>query len=240
MKKLVVFLSFFVFMGYPALSFAQNATTMTATANDTLTNTPTATTTVPNAKLPLRKPMAAAREELKDLKSDLKDKMQQAREEFKTKMAAIKDQKKQQLIANLDARIATMNKNRTSEMSDRLDRLTLILGKISTKEASLKTEGKNTTTLASDISAAQAAIDAAKTAVTNQAAKDYTMNITTDAALKNAASATIQQYKTDITAVFLKVKAAHQAVVKAYKDLGVLMGVTPTPSSAVTTVTPTP
>lgn len=238
MKKLLVFVSCFVFLASPALSFAQDAaTTMTATSNDTTTTTPSVTTTTPNTKFPLRKPIAAARE---DLKSDLKDKMQQAREEFKTKMAAIKDQRKQQLIANLDIRIATMNKNRTSEMSERLTRLTSILGKISTKEASLKAEGKNTTTLASDIAAAQSAIDTASKAVSEQAAKDYTMNITTDAALKSAASTVIQQYKTDITAVFLKVKAAHQAVVKAYKDLGQLMGVTPTPSAAVTTVTPTP
>lgn len=248
MKKLLILLSSFVFLATPAFALAQDATTTTNTvttteATDSTTTETTPTTPVVNSKLPLKRPVATLREEAKEgrteAKDAMKDKMQQAREEFKTKMAAIKDTKKQEIITNLDTRIATINKNRTTEMTERLERLTTILGKISTKEAALKSEGKNTTTLASDITVAQTAIDAAKTAVTAQAAKEYTMNITTETALKSAASTTIQQFMKDIKSVHAKVVAAQQAVVKAYKDLGLLTGATPSPTTSVSTA-PTP
>ncbi len=241
-------MSSFVFLVSPAFALAQETTrttnTVTATEATDSTTTETATTTpAVNSKLPLKRPVATLREEAKEAKTEardaMKEKMQQAREEFKTKMAAIKDAKKQEIISNLDTRIATINKNRTTEMSERLERLTTILGKISTKEATLKSEGKNTTTLASDITAAQTAIDAAKTAVSTQAAKEYTMNITTETALRSAAATTIQQFMSDIKAVRAKVVASQQAVVKAHKDLGQLIGVTTSPTITATT-TPTP
>lgn len=243
-KKLLVFLSFFVFLAYPAFVLAEDTSTTANTTTTTQASDATETPTTTNTRL-LKKPVATLREEVKEARGEvrdaMKDKMAQAREEFKTKLSAIKDEKKQQIVTNLDSRISTINKNRTTEMSERLDRLTNILGKISTKEATLKSEGKNTVKLAADIVAAQAAIDAAKQAVTDQAAKVYTMNITTDTALKSAAATTIQQFMTDIKAVRTKVLAAQQAVVKAYKEVGQLMGVTPTLTPAVTTTTaPTP
>lgn len=232
-------MSSFVFLAYPAFALAEDsATTLTTTTTETNETSVTPTTT--NTRLP-KKPVAALREETKEAKSELKDKTSEARDDFKAKVSAIKDEKKKQIINNLDLRIGTINTNRTNEMTKILERLTTVLGKISTKEAALKSEGKNTTKLAADITSAQSAIDAAKQAVTEQAAKTYTMNITTDTALKSAASTTIQQFMTDMKAVRTKVLAAQQAVVKAYKDLGQLMGVTPTPSPSVTaTVTPTP
>lgn len=241
MKKLLILLSSFVFLLSPVYAFAEETATTTTTAT-TETNETTITPTEATTKTRLlKKPAASLREETKEAKTELKDKISEARDDFKAKVSAIKDEKKKQIINNLDLRIGTINTNRTNEMTKILERLTTVLGKISTKEAALKSEGKNTTKLAADITSAQSAIDAAKQAVTEQAAKKYTMNITTDTALKSAASTTIQQFMTDMKAVRTKVLAAQQAVVKAYKDLGQLMGVTPTPSPSVTaTVTPTP
>lgn len=246
-KNLLVLLSFLVFGAYPTLVFAQDdvtATTNTAAAvetGDTVTTAPTGTTTA-DTKIPLRKQLTTARQEIKTTAMEAKETMHQeisqARTNFKTKLTEIKDTKKQEIVTNLDNRIATINKNRTDEMSKRLDRLTTILGKISTKEATLKSEGKNTVTLASDIAAALTSIDAAKQAVTDQSAKDYVMTITTDTALRSSASTTIKQFMTDIKAVFLKVTSTQKAVVKAYQDLGALQGTTPTPSADVAPTTP--
>lgn len=238
-KKLLVFFAFLVFLTYPALALAEENSIATDSNTETSETTVTAT---PTTTKPLKRPVNTLRGEEKEAKTEareeLKDKKTQAREEFKAKISAIKDEKKQQIVTNLDSRIAAINQKRTTELSERLDRLTSVLGKISTKEATLKSEGKDTTKLASDITSAKSAIDAAKQAVTDQAAKVYTMNITTDATLKTAASTTIQQFMTDMKAVRAKVLAAQQTVVKAHKDLGQLMGVTPTPTSTATTPAP--
>jgi hypothetical protein len=241
-KNLMVLLSFLVFGAYPSLAFAQEA----VTTNTTLPATDETQITTSNTvrAIPLVAPAkkaTTARQELKDAKETMRETMVQARSDFKQKLSQIKDQRKQAIMTKLDNRINTINKNRTDKMTERIERLDSILGKISTDEATLKLQGTNTTLLHNDVTAAQTAIDAARQVVSDQAAKDYIMDVTTDDALKNAASTTIQEYITDMKAVYTKVVAAQSAVVKAHADLAKLEGVSPKPSQAVTpTVTETP
>jgi hypothetical protein len=184
-------------------------------------------------------PASTIGKDVVEVKNAMRTQLADARTAFKEKLAAIKDVKKQTIAENLDSRINAINKKRTDEMSLRLDRLSSILSKISTKGAALKAQGKNTGTLDAKITAAQAQLDAAKQAVTDQAAKDYVLVITTDPGLKNAASTLIRQFMTDIKAVHSKVVAAQLSVVKIYKEIGLLMGDKPTPTSAVSP-SPTP
>ncbi len=234
-KKLLVIFSVLIFGISPTFAFAEDSA-----MTNTITSSDASVTTTPTTKekraetLKVRPTISSA---MKDAKTEMHDKMEAARSEFKTKLGEIKDAKKQAIVTNLDTRINTINKNRTEEMSKRLERLTTILTKISTKEAALAAEGKNTTTLKNDITAATAAINAAITAVGDQAAKDYVATITTDTALKTNVSTVIRQFMTDIKAVYSKVVAAQTAVLKAHTDLAKLTGVSPTPT---TTVTPTP
>lgn len=240
-NKLLVMLSVIIFGISPVFAYAQDSVaTNTVTSTDTTVTTTPAVTSA-ETRTGIMKPKPTIREALKDAKSELRAKMLEARTNFKTKITEIKDQRKQTIVTNLDSRISTINKNRTDEMYKRIDRLTSVLTRISSKEAALKSEGKNTTTLVSDIAAAQAAIDLAKQAVVDQAAKDYVMTLTTDASLKVNASTLIKQFLADIKAVYLKVVAAQTAVFKAYTDVAKLMGVSPTPTAATTpTVTTTP
>lgn len=223
-------------------------TTALSSTNETADST-TTTTMVADSETPVKpgKIAQTARKEATTLlqdkmttaKDEMKAKMVAAREEFKTKMVGIKDARKKAVATKIDGRINEINLKRTTQMTERLDRLTLILGKISTKEAALKTEGKTTTTLKADIAAAQTAIDAAKVAVDTQAAKDYVMTITTESVLKTSASTLVQQFMTDIKAVHAKVVAAQVAVAKAHGNGSKLTGTTPSPTIT-TTVTPVP
>lgn len=224
-KKLFLLISFLVFGASPVFAFAEEPATTTNAAGTSVTTTPKTT----------------LRTELKGAKEAMKTQISAARTAFREKLATIKDERKQTIAANLDTKINEINKKRTDEMSERLDRLSSILAKISTKEAALKAQGKNTATLELNIAAAQASIDAAKQAVSDQAAKDYVLVITTDPGLKNSASTLIRQFMTDIKAVHAKVVAAQLSVVKIYKDIGLLMGdkVTPSPTSA-PSASPTP
>ncbi len=236
-KRLLVIFSVLIFGISPSLAFAEDsATTNTITSDTTVTATPTTTKEKHNETSKVRPTIASA---MKDAKTEMHDKKEEVRTEFKTKLAEIKDAKKQSIVTNIDARINTINKNRTDEMSKRLERLTTILTKISTKEATLSSEGKNTTTLKNDITAATTAINAAITAVSDQAAKDYVVTLTTDTALKTNVSTVIKQFMSDMKAVYAKVVAAQSAVRKAHTDLAKLMGVTPSPTTTTPTVTAT-
>lgn len=228
-KTFLIAVTFFVLAATPTFAIytdeanTTEADTMEATAADKKTMLMTATDEKTTNRI--------------GAKDAMKEEILAAREEFKTKMAAIKDTRKQKALSNIDARIAEINKKRTTQMGERLDRFTTILSKISTREAALKADGKNTTSLAAEITAATEALDDAKAAVAAQSAKDYVVEITTDTALRTGASSTIKEFMTDIKAVHSQVVAAQKAVVKVFRSVAQLQGadkLTPTVTTAAT------
>lgn len=244
-KILLVLISFFVIAALPVTIHAQDTTTDTTAT--TVTDTPTATST--NVKMPLRTSKTdiqtlmgdkisdakmSMKEKIMQAKDEMKDKVEAARTAFKEKLQTIKDGNKQQILENLYTKINERNQTRTTNMSERLDRLASILTKISENATTLKSQGKDTANLNSLITAATTAVESAKTAVSNQAAKDYTIDITTDSALKTNAKSAIKEYTTDIKSAFDQVLAAHKAVLKAFEEAKSLSG------SNTTTIAPTP
>ncbi len=150
-----------------------------------------------------------------EAKSTMKAAMSEARTAFKEKMQGIKDAKKLKIVEGLDTRINEMNKKKTTWMTERLTRLSSILSKFTT------------TGDPDDVVDATAAIEAAKTAVTAQAAKDYVLEVTTETALKTNARALIKEFITDMKAVNEKIRLATVAVAKVAKAT-----VTVTPTAA--------
>lgn len=174
------------------------------------------------------------REKRIEARDDLRNQITQARDDFKAKLAEIKDARKKAIVENIDTKIKTINENRTQEMLRHLDRLTIILAKVSSKEAALKSQGKDTTALLNSISLAKTAIESARTAVNAQALKTYTATITTDETLKTAITTLLTQFKLDIKTTHQLVVAAQKAVSAAHKAAGLTVA-TLTPS-----ITPTP
>lgn len=120
------------------------------------------------------------------------------RQEFQTKLATIRDANKQAIVQRMDQRIAQVNANRTAIMLSHLNIIQDVLNKLKARSASL------------DVSAAQKAIDSARTLVLAQQAKTYTINITTETNLGQAVSATRISLASDL-------QKAHQSVVAARK-----------------------
>jgi len=241
-KNLLVLFVVLFFGSSPAFAFAEDAATTTVTSTETTTATTPTVTTSPNTRIYKGKMYPTIHQEMKDAKNEMHTQMMEARSDFKKRLSEIKDEKKQTIITNIDSKINTINKKRTDEMYRRVNRLSLILVKISTKESELKAQGKITTALVSDIAAAQIAIDAAKQAVVDQAAKDYVVSITSETTLKSDVSTAFKQFLADIKSVYVKVVAAQTAVLKAHIDVAKLMGVTPPPTGGPTvtvTITPT-
>ena len=132
------------------------------------------------------------------------------RQEFVNKLAAIRDEKKKAIVARIDQQIVKLNSGRTSTMLRHLDTIQGVLDKLKTKTQDLANDGKDVTAINAAITKAQAAIDSARTAITVQAGKTYTINITTDANLGSAVSNTRLAFARDL-------KTVHQAVVTARK-----------------------
>ncbi len=251
-KNLAVILLLATFALNPAIAFAESDAVANTTSEETVTTTITPTEKV--EKSTVERPIKTTGERMvntlykgtvmkdamKETKDEFKDKMAAARDEFKSKMKELKDERKKKALENVDGRITELNKKKTTKLSEQLDRFTLILANISTKEATLKAAGKNTTLLAADIAAASNAIDTAKAAVTAQAAKDYVVDVTTEEELKTNASATVQQFLSDMKAVLETVRAAQKALRKAWTDAARLEGKEPTVTpTATVTVAPT-
>lgn len=156
------------------------------------------------------------------VREDAKALIQQEREAVKAKIAAIKDQRKKTIVERVDTKIPEINTNRTNQMSAALTRMTQILDSISSKSATAKQEGKNTTSLDQAIINAKTAISTAQDAVTTQAGKTYTLTITDDTTLRTTIGTTLKQLTTDLNAVHKKVIAARESVRKAFVELAKL------------------
>mgnify|MGYP001602945732 CR=1 FL=1 len=107
----------------------------------------------------------------------------------------IRNEKKRAVVENLDKRFAEVNAKRTSQMTKHLDKMTEILTKVT-----------------GDTASASSAIQTARDANTAQAAKVYTITITTEKNLKMDVGKVRSQLEADLKAVHQLVVAARRAV----------------------------
>lgn len=131
---------------------------------------------------------------------------EQQREEFKQKLQIVKDERKKKIVERADAKLAEINKRRTDAMVRHLDKMTEILAKV-------KARGGDTTT-------ADAAVIDARSAVVAQAAKTYTITISTEDKLKFNVGETMKALMTDLRNLHEeKIVLARKAVSGAIKSV---------------------
>lgn len=158
-------------------------------------------------------------EDRKALVKEAQDKRASIKDDFKKKVEGIRDAAKKELAKSIGDRIQQKNADTTAKMAENLAKMSTILTHITAKMNTLPA-GTDTTTLQADITVAANAIALAQAAVNVQIAVKYTLPAaTTDSTAKVAFMALTQQLKSDLEAVQAKVKAARQAVEKAYNDL---------------------
>jgi len=147
---------------------------------------------------------------------------QQAKEErqkFREKLEEIKNERKKATVERIDERVSTMNKNYVLRMSKALDKLDMVLKKISEKTTLLKNKGREVGSLESAIASAKDAIDSARIAVDEQAQKSYVIEITKEAFLRANVGKTVSEFRTDLRDVHKLVVDAKQEVYNAEREL---------------------
>ena len=152
--------------------------------------------------------------------TDRQMKRDEIRADFRAKLVTLRDQKKKVILERLDTRMKELNANRTATMLRHLTKIEETLNKIETRTNTVAAPGKDVAVVRAAITKARDAIAAARTAVNAQAAKTYTIEITTEANLGSAASTVRTQLAKDL-------QAAHQMVVtarKAVRDVLVALG----------------
>ncbi len=153
----------------------------------------------------------AAKEKIGEARKEMKDEGQARREAFKARVKGIKDERKRSAIERVDTNLADLNKRTTAHLSEKIDRISDVVSRLTMKSDAKKAAGKDVTAVEAALTAAQAAITMAKTAITAQAAKTYVIAITTDAKLRADVETTREALKTDLKAVRETVKAAKDA-----------------------------
>jgi len=134
------------------------------------------------------------------------------REEFRTRLSTVRDEKKKAIVDRTDKRIVEINANRTSIMTRHLTKIEETLNKIETRALEVEKKGKDISAVRAAIATARTAIASAKAAIATQAAKTYTIDVTTEDKLGLAVSSTRTAFAKDL-------QAAHQSVVTARKSV---------------------
>lgn len=170
-------------------------------------------------------------------KEELSLEIKKEREEFKAKVAELKNQKKKLIAQDVDLKLNAINLASTNRMTTGIGKLEKLLDKFSSRSARIKAQGSDTTTVDAAIASAESAIADAKTAITEQAAKEYTADITDETTLKNDFGKTMKTLRADLKATHDVLKLAKQRVIDVARALAKLK-----PDAAITgspTVAPT-
>ncbi len=188
--KLIALIILSAFLIAPISSIAQTAT-----------STPTQRNTLKETMSDLKN---IRKDTVSQANEATKDKIQELKSKFKERLALIKDEQKRIVTERIDANIANLNKKHTDRFNQVLNNLQMLLDE-------LEKEVKDAKTILL-VKEAQEKIDVAKSSVDAQAEEIYTIEITTDLALRKNVGLTISEFRKDLVSVFKLVVDAKQAV----------------------------
>ncbi len=134
---------------------------------------------------------------------------------LKTKLQAFRDQRKAQVAGRVNTNLGSINKNRTDEMLKNLDRLTQILDKLEGRVNSATPDIKDPAAAKLAIATARTSIASAAAAVKLQADKDYTIQVSSETAVRKDAKTARDNLHGDLQSVRKLVIDAKQSVSNA-------------------------
>lgn len=162
------------------------------------------------------------RENVQERLEAAKERVIQNRVRLQNQLQLIQDENKRRVVENIAERVEIRNEYWVMHWNNVLERLSEILAKIEDRADRAQQAGLDTTDLTQSIREAQTAISDAQTAVTNQASKVYSINITDETTLREDVQEVIGQYKADLETVQSAIRAARAAVQDCFEALRLL------------------
>lgn len=136
---------------------------------------------------------------------------------LKTKLQAFKDQRKATIAERVNTNLNNINQNQTAQMQKHLNTMSEILDKLEARVNKGTPDIKDPTSAKAAIASARTAISTASAAVSDQAQKDYTIQITSESRIRIDAKTQRDNLHKDLLATRKTVQNAKQAVANAIR-----------------------
>lgn len=136
---------------------------------------------------------------------------------LKTKLQAFKDQRKAVAAEKINTNLSIINANQTKQMQNHLNTMTIILSKLENRVNQGTSDVKDPAAAKAAIASARALIATTSAAVSAQAEKDYTIEITSEAKIKTDANTQRNKLHADLLALRKMVVEAKQSVGNAIR-----------------------
>jgi len=171
-------------------------------------------------------------------REDLTTRIEKKREELKERLQGIRDENKRKIVERIDRQMDALNKRLLKHFEAVLNKLEGILSRIGDRADRAESNGSDVSSVRSAITEAQDKIAAARSAITNQTGKTYTIEITGEERLKADVRSARQALHSDLVKVRETVKAAHAAVKDASTALAKVKPIKPATNDSEATSTP--
>jgi D-mannonate dehydratase len=159
----------------------------------------------------------AAMANVRELQAAARNQREQDRMALQAKLQVVKDANKKAVVEKLYNNINDLNSNFVNAWTKNLSDLSSYVSALVSKASTASTTA-DLTAFNNAVTSANAAIAAAQTALTAQAAKTYTITVSTEANLKTDVSSVRNRLNGDLKSLRDLMQSAHSAVVKVLNE----------------------
>lgn len=160
--------------------------------------------------------LKARREELRgqieEKREELQARIKTAREDLRERLEKIKDEQKKQRVERIADQIDALNRRLTDHYLEVLERMEKVLEGILARAMRAEERGLEVSVVRAAVDEAHNAIEASRTAIAEQVAKTYTIEVSTEEELRVDVGKARQALHADLAEVRDTVRAAHNAV----------------------------
>ncbi|TSC52027.1 MAG: hypothetical protein LiPW41_575 [Parcubacteria group bacterium LiPW_41] len=157
------------------------------------------------------------------------------KEELKTKLNQFKDERKKQVTEKVNNSLNEVNKNSVNRFTNNINELDKVVVHITTRAEKASVAGKNVDSVMAAVQNAKTAIEVARGLVSAQAAKIYSVTVSTEVKVADDLKKSRDQLNADLKVIQEKIRAAHDVV---WVALGELQKIPEINKPVVSTTTP--
>jgi len=152
------------------------------------------------------------KEELSVKREEIKVRREEMKANFKESLAKVKDENKKIAAEKVVDGLATLNTKVTGNFSNTIDQIENVLIKIESRIAKAESNGLDVSSAKAESEKSRTAISQARQVVLAQTTKTYTVNVTSESALRAEMKKMRDLFNTDIKTVREQIKIAHGTV----------------------------